>query len=72
MIITITVEDFERDIYFKATGFDFDSAETELGRLERNYNAEADFKDEAEFTNETPLGGVVEKYDIEREKDLTN
>ena len=24
------------------------------------------------FSNEYPLGGVIEPYDIEREKDLTN
>ena len=86
MIITITVEDFERDIYFKATGFDFDSAETELGRLERNYrrNIKEIDKEKKEsvgglleelfedFSNEYPLGGVAEPYDIETEKDLTN
>jgi len=40
MIITIIVEDEKYDLYYKATGFGFDSAEMEFGRLERNYNKE--------------------------------
>ena len=67
MTITIIVEDHKKEWYMKDTADSFELAKEILDTNEKGYNKMT------EFTDEYPLGGgVVEKYEIENEKELDN
>jgi len=73
MEIKIIVEDTEKGIHWQATAKTFETAEMWLGSFERQWealNEKGDDENEDEVSEDYPLGGMIEPYDIWKEDEM--